>query len=92
MQSFGRDLRKLTSGDHRISEIHKQLAYLKWRRTQVESKIRSIVDSNERAAKECNETMSQSEVDAKKMWVEGIVDDELRAPLVYLQQGKFGGI
>jgi hypothetical protein len=87
MDGFGKDLRTIASPTERISEIQKQLAYLQWRRTQVEGSIRAIVD-NEKTVAEHDQllSLSRDEVRAKQIWTQEIVADELCKPLELSKQ------
>ncbi|GMI32332.1 hypothetical protein TeGR_g7365 [Tetraparma gracilis] len=84
---FGKDLNTISSPSARVAEIQKQLAYLQWRRVQVEGSIRAIVDSEKVfAERDALLSLSQDAVKEKQLWTQEIVADELCKPLELSKQ------
>ena len=83
MDGFGgQDLSRITDRDERIKEITTQLAYLKWRRTQVEHGIRNITQNAKRLAEQ--DTLMEIAANKsleKQKWTQKVVADELKKPL-----------
>jgi len=80
---------RFPEGDERVEEIQKQMAYLAWRKNQVEGKIRKFT-VNAKRHDEVN-TLKQIQVSMdshakKNQWTEEIVTDELSKPLELSRQ------
>jgi len=61
-----------------VTEIQKQLAYLAWRRSQVEGSIRAIMETEKAVAeRDTLLSLSHNETRAKQIWTQEIVADEL---------------
>ena len=88
MDGFGGPpLEEILDPELRVSEIQKQLAYLKWRRTQIEHSIRNITSSARRLSEE--QSLMQIATNAlieKQRWTQEVVADELMKPLELSKQ------
>jgi len=88
MDGFGGPrIESITDPDERVAEIQKQMAYLKWRRTQVEHSIRNITANARRLSEE--QSLMQIAANAtleKQRWTQEVVADELMKPLELSKQ------
>lgn len=88
MDGFGGPrIEDIHDSEERVTEIQKQLAYLKWRRTQIEHSIRNITSNAKRLSEE--QSLMQIATNAtieKQRWTQEVVADELMKPLELSKQ------